>query len=67
MMRSVIFAATPGQGLRNLEREPKIARKTVTRLVSGEADSVTVGQSLEDFLGVRKFRFGEIEEEDPLA
>ena len=65
-LREVISGYTREAGVRNLERElAKIARKTVTRLVSGEADSVTVGpESLEDFLGVRKFRFGEIEEED---
>ncbi|MGC6519524.1 MAG: endopeptidase La [Candidatus Puniceispirillaceae bacterium] len=65
-IRGIIRTYTREAGVRNLERElAKIARKTVTRIVSGEAKSVSVeADGLEDFLGVARFRFGEIEAED---
>ena len=65
-IRAIIRGYTREAGVRNLERElAKIARKTVTRVVSGEAESIAVDtDNLEDFLGVKKFRFGEIEDED---
>ena len=65
-IRGIIRSYTREAGVRSLERElAKIARKTVTKIVSGEAKSITVdADGLEEFLGVAKFRFGEIEEED---
>ena len=56
-------------GVRNLEREiAKLARKTVTRIVSDEASSVSVTpENIEDFLGVARFRFGEIEVADQVG
>ena len=65
-IREIIRKYTREAGVRNLERElAKIARKTVTKIVSGEAGSVSVdAEGLEDYLGVARFRFGEIEEED---
>ena len=65
-IRDIIRKYTREAGVRNLERElAKIARKTVKKIVSGEATSVIVEpDSLEELLGVARFRFGEIEEED---
>ena len=65
-IRAIIRKYTREAGVRNLERElAKIARKTVKKIVSGEASSVSVdAESLEEFLGVSRFRFGEIEDED---
>ncbi|MGB1106539.1 MAG: endopeptidase La [Alphaproteobacteria bacterium] len=65
-IRAIIRKYTREAGVRNLERElAKIARKTVKMIVSGEASSVAVEpDGLEDLLGVARFRFGEIEEED---
>ena len=65
-IRGIIRNYTREAGVRNLERElAKIARKTVTKIVSGDATSVTLdADGLEEFLGVIRFRFGEIEEED---
>ena len=65
-LRDLIRYYTRESGVRNLERElARLARKTVRKLVSGEADSVTVTEeNLKDFAGVRKFRFGETESED---
>ncbi|MBU2982570.1 endopeptidase La [Lentibacter algarum] len=56
-------------GVRNLEREiAKVARKAVTMIVKGEADSVSVSSdNLDDFLGVRKFRYGLAEEQDQVG
>ena len=65
-IRGIIRNYTREAGVRNLERElAKIARKTVTKIVSGKATSVELDAGgLEEFLGVIRFRFGEIEEED---
>ncbi|MEM6308475.1 MAG: endopeptidase La [Pseudomonadota bacterium] len=56
-------------GVRNLEREiAKIARKSLTKIIKKEAETVTVtADNLEDFLGVKKFRFGLTEEKDQVG
>jgi ATP-dependent Lon protease len=56
-------------GVRNLEREiAKVARKSLTKIVRKEADSVTVtGDNLDDFLGVRKHRYGLAEKDDQIG
>ncbi|MEC8205591.1 MAG: endopeptidase La [Pseudomonadota bacterium] len=68
-IRGIIRTYTREAGVRSLERElAKIARKTVTKIVSGEVTSVTVdGDGLEELLGVIRFRFGEIEEADQVG
>ena len=68
-IRAVIRLYTREAGVRSLERElAKIARKTVTAIVAGKAKSVTVTpDNLGDYLGVVKFRFGEIEATDQLG
>ena len=68
-IRGIIRSYTREAGVRSLERElAKIARKTVTKIVSGDAKSVTVdGDGLEEFLGVIRFRFGEIEDADQVG
>ena len=65
-LRNVIRLYTREAGVRNLEREiAKIARKTVTAIVGGKASSVTVtADNLDDYLGVKRFRFGEMEDAD---
>lgn len=56
-------------GVRNLEREiAKIARKSLTKIIKKEADSVTVTpDNLDEFLGVKKFRYGLAEKEDQIG
>ncbi len=56
-------------GVRNLEREiAKCARKAVTKIVKKETDVVAVtSDNLDDFLGVRKFRYGLAEEENQVG
>ena len=68
-IRAIIRTYTREAGVRNLERElANIARKTVTKIVSGEAETVSVDvDALEGLLGVAKFRFGEIEEKDRIG
>ena len=68
-IRTVIRLYTREAGVRNLEREiAKLARKPVTRIVSDEAASVSVTpENIEDFLGVARFRFGEIEAADQVG
>ncbi|SDF90479.1 endopeptidase La [Alloyangia pacifica] len=56
-------------GVRNLEREvAKIARKAVTKIVKGETKHVEVTRdNLDDFLGVKKFRYGLAEDENQVG
>ncbi|SER01972.1 endopeptidase La [Thalassovita taeanensis] len=56
-------------GVRNLERElAKLARKAVTMIVKGEAKQVRVTiDNLDEFLGVKKFRYGLAEVEDQVG
>ncbi|MEO1732611.1 MAG: endopeptidase La, partial [Pseudomonadota bacterium] len=56
-------------GVRNLEREiAKIARKSLTKIIKKEADTVSVSpDNLDEFLGVPKFRYGLAEKEDQIG
>ncbi|WP_417260949.1 endopeptidase La [Celeribacter sp.] len=65
----VIRYYTREAGVRNLEREfAKIARKAVTKIIKKEVDSVQVTpENLEDYLGVKKFRYGLAEKEDQIG
>ncbi|MBO9477488.1 endopeptidase La [Shimia sp. R11_0] len=64
-LQEVIRTYTREAGVRNLERElAKLARKAVTKIVKGEEDTVAVTEdNLDDFLGVKKYRYGLAEEE----
>jgi len=68
-LHDLIRYYTRESGVRNLERElARLARKTVRKLVAGEATAITVtSDNLADFAGVRKFRFGETESEDQVG
>ncbi|MEQ8433342.1 MAG: endopeptidase La [Oceanicaulis sp.] len=65
-LRDLIRYYTRESGVRNLERElARLARKTVRKLVAGDATQVTVSsENLAEFAGVRKHRYGETETED---
>ena len=56
-------------GVRNLERElAKVARKAVTKIVKKEAEVIAVtADNLDDFLGVKKHKFGLAEETDQVG
>ncbi|MGB2202511.1 MAG: endopeptidase La [Pseudooceanicola atlanticus] len=68
-MTEMIRRYTREAGVRNLERElGKIARKAVTRIIKGEVDSVSVTEdNLDDYLGVKKYRYGLTEKEDQIG
>ena len=66
IIKEVIRSYTKESGVRNLEREiSKLARKVVKKVVSGEKKEVNINnKNLHDFLGVAKFKFGELESEN---
>ncbi len=68
-VRDIIRYYTREAGVRNLERElARLARKSVAKIVAGEATKISVtGKNLGDFLGVRKFRFGETDKKDQVG
>ena len=68
-IKDVIRYYTKESGVRNLEREiSKISRKVVKKVVNEESDTVKIdSKNLSDFLGVRKFKFGEIEDANKIG
>ena len=68
-IKHIIRDYTKESGVRNLEREiSKISRKTVTQIISEGKRNVSVDQkNLESFLGVKKFKFGELENKDEIG
>ena len=68
-LQEIIRTYTREAGVRNLEREiAKLARKAVTKIIKKEDETVTVtADKLEDFLGVKKYRYGLAELEDQIG
>ena len=68
-LKDIIRSYTKESGVRNLEREiSKLARKTVKNVLLNEHDSNNVTtENLSDFLGVKKFKYGEIETENKVG
>ncbi|MDG3042706.1 endopeptidase La [Roseicyclus marinus] len=68
-LTDVIRYYTREAGVRNLEREiAKLARKAVTSIVKKETTRVVVTpETLEDILGVKRFKFGLAEREDQVG
>ena len=66
---AIIRYYTREAGVRSLEREiAKIARKAVTKIVSGDESAITVNDdNITDYLGVKKFKFGEIDADDQVG
>ena len=69
IIKEIIRSYTKESGVRNLEREiSKVARKVVKKVVSGEEKQVKVDlKNLHDFLGIQKFKFGELENKDKIG
>ena len=69
IIKEIIRSYTKESGVRNLEREiSKVARKVVKKVVSGEEKQVKVDlKNLHDFLGIQKFKFGELEYKDKIG
>jgi len=68
-LTEMIRTYTREAGVRNLEREiAKLARKAVTKLVRKDVDKVEITpEVLEDYLGVKRFRYGLAEKEDQVG
>jgi ATP-dependent Lon protease len=65
-IKEIIRNYTRESGVRNLEREiSKVIRKAVKKVVNNEEKKVLINdKNLSDFLGVKKFKYGELESED---
>ena len=68
-LKDVIRSYTKEAGVRNLEREiSKLARKTVKNISTNEkADLLINSKNLADYLGVKKFKYGEIESDNKIG
>jgi len=68
-LRGLIRYYTREAGVRNLERElANLARKAVKQIVSGDTKSIALTlKNYEDFAGIRKYRYGELEGEDQIG
>ena len=68
-IKQIIRSYTREAGVRNLEREiSKISRKVVKQVINGEKQTVTVNDNnISDFLGIKKFKYGEVETEDKVG
>jgi len=69
VLKDVIRSYTKEAGVRNLEREiSKLARKTVKKILTKETDEKIINkENLSDYLGVKKFNYGEIESENKVG
>jgi len=68
-IKEIIRNYTRESGVRNLGREiSKVTRKVVKKVVNNEEKNVEVNEkNLSDFLGVKKFKFGELETENKIG
>ncbi len=68
-LMEMIRTYTREAGVRNLEREiGKLARKAVTKIVRKQVETVEITpDNLDDFLGVKKYRYGLAEMEDQIG
>jgi len=69
IIKEIIRSYTKESGVRNLEREiSKVARKVVKKVVTGEEKEVKIDlKNLPDYLGIQKFKFGELENENKIG
>ncbi len=65
----IIRRYTREAGVRNLEREiAKLCRKSLTKIIKGDAKAIRIGiKNLDEYLGVKKFKFGLAEEENQIG
>ena len=69
IVKEIIRSYTKESGVRNLEREiSKVARKVVKKVVTGEETEVKIDlKNLSEYLGIQKYKFGELESEDKIG
>ncbi len=65
-LRDIVRYYTREAGVRNMEREiANLSRKAIKEITMDERKSISItARNLEKYAGVRRYRFGEIEEED---
>ena len=65
-LKDIIRYYTRESGVRSLEREiSKLARKSVKEIVTKTKDTIKIDEkNLNDYLGIKKFKYGEIENKD---
>jgi len=68
-IRMIIQTYTREAGVRSLERElMKLGRKAVTQILKSKATRVDITpDNLPDYLGVQRFRFGQVEADDQVG
>jgi ATP-dependent Lon protease len=68
-LKEIIRRYTREAGVRSLEREiAKLARKAVKEILTSSKTSIVItAENVQDFLGVPKFRYGEVEPEDQVG
>ena len=68
-LQEIVRTYTREAGVRNLEREiSKLARKALTRIIRKDVAKVEITpDNLEDFLGVKRFRYGLAEKDDQVG
>jgi ATP-dependent Lon protease len=70
-LREIVRTYTREAGVRNFERElMKLARKAVTEILRSKGDKKAIDvtpENLADYLGVPRFRFGQIDGEDQIG
>ena len=65
---TIIRRYTREAGVRNLERElSTLIRKAVKELIMSKKKSVVEAHNLADYLGVPKYRYGEVEDKDQIG
>ena len=69
VLQDIIRSYTKESGDRNLEREiSKLARKTVKDILINKAEHSSINlKNLPNFLGVQKFKYGEIEDDNKVG
>ena len=69
VLKDIVRSYTKESGVRNLEREiSKIARKIVKNILTSENKNITIStKNLSDYLGVKKYKYGEAETENKVG
>jgi ATP-dependent Lon protease len=69
VLKDIIQSYTKEAGVRNLEREiSKLARKAVKSILTNETKKLEINsKNLSDFLGVKKFKYDEIESDNKIG
>ncbi len=69
ILKDIIRSYTKEAGVRNLEREiSKLARKAVKQILTNNDKNVLINsENLSDYLGVKKFKYGEMESDNKIG